>query len=350
MKKLLSLIIVGMFIVATVSAMSITVPSVKVPTETKNTGSIVQTSVNPEVIGSKLNTEKNSFVNHEVVNSSFFEPLTVSIGEDRTLSYGEHTNLYAYVTGFPSSITWYTTSGTLANRNGYSTGYAAPYNNCIVTVTCVVRDYMGRVASDQMYITIVPSYGPVPGPMPGENRNPIVSLSGRAVVTSGELISVTANAYDPEGDPVSYDWYATEGRILNPSANSITVTTPTLITSPRTMVVIVTVRDDRGGITSAFMQFTVMPVVSGYEPVITMPNSLQVRAGESISICPTITSPRGLPLRYVWYSTQGTINNKYVKDAVFTAPNNPGTEVICSLIAVDTQEGTGCNAVSIKII
>lgn len=284
----------------------------------------------------------------------------VTAGEDLIVAPGSTITLSASLydpDGDTCSAYWTVTGGTIYNRNSLITTFKAPTTSSrVITIyaTCTARDNKGGTGSDRIKITVNPWYNPTPVPTPtpgpGDNRNPIVSISGDQVVNSGELIHVSCSASDPDGDGLTYEWYATEGAVSNPSGTSTTVTTPTMITTVRTMVIIITVKDSRGGVSSDTMQVKVMPTNSGTEPSITMQGISSVTAGGTISINPTVTSPRGLPLRYVWYCTQGSINNINSKNIVFTAPNNPGTIAVCSLIAIDSQEGHGSNSIKISVL
>ncbi|GMX60075.1 MAG: hypothetical protein MNSN_11020 [Minisyncoccus archaeiphilus] len=309
----------------------------------------------PEVVHNEMPVSPgNGLVSHEAVGAScascYNRPPVVDIGDDFTIYSGQRVTLHVNAydpDGDRMYPTWYATAGYLSSRNSFSPTYTAPQVRSATTlsITCSVRDSRGAMGTDRVYVTVIPGSGPIPG----QNRNPTVTISGTATVNSGDLIRVSVSASDPDGDRLSYSWYATEGALSNPSGTSTTVTTPTFINTPRRMVVMVTVTDGKGGISSDSLQVTVMPVNSGTEPVITMPSTASVRAGGTISINPTVTSPKGLPLRYVWYCTQGSISNINSKNIVFTAPNNPGTVVICNLIAVDSEEGNGSNFIKITV-
>lgn len=309
---------------------------------------------------STLPVVANNTVSSVSPQSNYNHNPVVTAGDDVVVAPGSTITLSASLydpDGDRCSVYWTVTGGTLYNRNSLIATFKAPANrNSVITIyaTCTARDTRGGTGSDRIKITVNPWYNPTPVPTPtpgpGTNRNPIVSVSGTQVVNSGELIRVSCTASDPDGDGLTYEWYATEGAVSSPSGTSTTVTTPTMITTVRTMVIIITVRDNRGGVSSDTMQVKVMPTNSGTEPSVTMPGISSVRAGGTISITPTVTSPRGLPLRYVWYCTQGSINNINSKDIVFTAPNNPGTIAVCSLIAIDSQEGHGSNSIKISVL
>ena len=70
----------------------------------------------------------------------------------------------------------------------------------------------------------------------------------RTTILPGESVRVRATASDPDGDPLTYEWSATAGRITGTGA---TVTfDSTGMTPPASATVTVRVSDGRGGTAS----------------------------------------------------------------------------------------------------
>lgn len=93
-------------------------------------------------------------------------------------------------------------------------------------------------------------------PKPEPNRPPVVSgltFSAETLVT-GTKYTVTASASDPDGDPLSYLWQVSGGSVANESTNPIAWTAPSAAGNCQ---VTVTVRDGRGGKTTAIQEVAV---------------------------------------------------------------------------------------------
>jgi outer membrane protein OmpA-like peptidoglycan-associated protein len=89
---------------------------------------------------------------------------------------------------------------------------------------------------------------PPPPPPPPQNRPPTVKAQcDPCTVEIGKSSTVTADAQDPDGDPLTYRWTAPNGTLANPAERS------TLWTAPGqegTVPVTVTVSDGKGGTAS----------------------------------------------------------------------------------------------------
>jgi outer membrane protein OmpA-like peptidoglycan-associated protein len=87
---------------------------------------------------------------------------------------------------------------------------------------------------------------PAPQPPPAvENRPPTVTARCEpCVVEVGGTSTVTADAQDPDGDPLTYKWSAPTGTFANPAERQTIFTCPT---TPGSVPVTVSVSDGRGG-------------------------------------------------------------------------------------------------------
>jgi outer membrane protein OmpA-like peptidoglycan-associated protein len=85
-----------------------------------------------------------------------------------------------------------------------------------------------------------------PPPPPPSNNNPTVNCEiERSQILPGETVRVRANASDADGDTLTYEWSASQGRI---TGNGATATyDSTGVTPPATVTVTVRVTDGRGG-------------------------------------------------------------------------------------------------------
>lgn len=87
---------------------------------------------------------------------------------------------------------------------------------------------------------------PPPPPPPPANRMPtVVCEIEKAEIAPGESVRVRATASDPDGDPLTYTWTTSAGRIVGTGAE-VTLDT-TGVAAPATITVTVRVSDGRGG-------------------------------------------------------------------------------------------------------
>jgi outer membrane protein OmpA-like peptidoglycan-associated protein len=93
-------------------------------------------------------------------------------------------------------------------------------------------------------------YVPPPPPPAPANRPPTVSLDcARDTLLQGETTPCTATAADPDGDPLTYTWSASSGRVTGSGANTTLDTGG--VPCDTTITVTVQVSDGRGGTASA---------------------------------------------------------------------------------------------------
>lgn len=89
-----------------------------------------------------------------------------------------------------------------------------------------------------------------PPPPPPSNRQPTVSCEiERTTILPGESVRVRATASDPDGDPLTYEWSATAGRVTGTGPTATFDSTG--MTPPASATVTVRVSDGRGGSASS---------------------------------------------------------------------------------------------------
>jgi outer membrane protein OmpA-like peptidoglycan-associated protein len=92
-------------------------------------------------------------------------------------------------------------------------------------------------------------YVPPPPPPPPSNRPPTVACAtDRSSVIPGETVRCRATASDPDGDPLTYEWSASSGKVTGTGAE---VSFDSAGVAPGTVTVTVKVSDGRGGTASA---------------------------------------------------------------------------------------------------
>jgi outer membrane protein OmpA-like peptidoglycan-associated protein len=93
-------------------------------------------------------------------------------------------------------------------------------------------------------------YTPPPPPPPPANKPPTVSCEvEKSSILPGETVRCRATASDPDGDPLTYSWSASQGRVTGSGAEATYDSSG--VSGPADVTVTVTVSDGRGGTTSA---------------------------------------------------------------------------------------------------
>jgi hypothetical protein len=102
-----------------------------------------------------------------------------------------------------------------------------------------------------------PAPPPVPPPVPEPNQSPVISkvTASPAEVVSGDSTTITAAAADPDDDPLTYSWSASEGTITG-TGSQVTWVAPN---NSGSFNIGVTVKDNRGGQMTGSVTVTVSP-------------------------------------------------------------------------------------------
>jgi outer membrane protein OmpA-like peptidoglycan-associated protein len=113
------------------------------------------------------------------------------------------------------------------------------------TVRVTVTDIDGMSASCEFTVTVERR----------PNRPPVVSLSlDQREVIAGGTVTATAQASDPDGDPITISW-TVDNQARPETGSQITINTSGMAGGPHTVTV--TVRDDRDGVASETASFSV---------------------------------------------------------------------------------------------
>jgi len=177
------------------------------------------------------------------------------------------------------------------------------------------------------------------------NYQPIItSLEAEAewIVPLGSL-QVVCTASDPDGDELSYDWWASGGEI-NGAGDTVTWTAPA---SEDSYNVAVTVTDGRGGEVTDYVTITVR---ANEPPTITslIAGADWTTPSGSVQVTCTASDPDGDELSYEWAATGGDISGT---GAVmnWTAPEEVGTYGI-TVVVKDGHGGSATTSLPISVV
>lgn len=95
-------------------------------------------------------------------------------------------------------------------------------------------------------------------PMLNESPNAPRIIYGPQTVEAGDTVYFTAVATDPDGDPITYEWFATGGSFNNRTGNNVSWFAP-IIGAIEEYEITVMARDDRGASASSDARVTVLP-------------------------------------------------------------------------------------------
>lgn len=173
--------------------------------------------------------------------------------------------------------------------------FVAPRTAGARSITLSVTDAGNRTDTASQIVTVT-------GGQP-VNRPPTGTLEGSNTVDSGKAIVLTANASDPDGDPLTYAWTRPNSFTgTTGNTRSVTLTAPT-VSSDTSGTASVMVSDGRGG-------------------VVQLDKPISVKAPPPVSNCGGI--PPWSPTRtYATYAEQVSYNGKVYKQNFYSINRPP---------------------------
>lgn len=168
-----------------------------------------------------------------------------------------------------------------------------------------------------------PAPPPVTPPAPEANQSPVISkvTANPAEVVSGKSVTITAVAADPDDDPLTYSWSASDGTITG-TGGKVTWTAPD---KTGNFSIGLTVKDNRGGQTTGSVAVNVMgptktvtintvPTETGTVDQKNATDYSKVRAGDDAN---------NVGYRAFWSFDISSLNGKDVQSAnlKFSQPN-----------------------------
>jgi hypothetical protein len=140
----------------------------------------------------------------------------------------------------PLTITWTVDKGQIVG-NGTDADFTAPQTTCNAIVNVRVSDDHNHTVSAQCYFSVFKENEEEPPP-PEQNDPPVISavIADPSEVDLEGTSSITAQATDPDGDPLVYSWICNGGSVQSQNNNSVIWKAPN---AARTCTVTVSVSD-----------------------------------------------------------------------------------------------------------
>jgi hypothetical protein len=234
------------------------------------------------------------------------------------------------------SYSWSATGGNITGTSDI-VNWTAPDAAGTYSISVTVTDGKGGVA-DKSYTITVTSVTKV------ENRLPVIdSLSASPEsVEPQNRSTITCEATDPDGDPLTYSWWAKYGRIEG-TGNVVTWVAPKELGKYEIEVI---VRDNKYGNTVGTQTVN---VTLNEPPAIALVRAkpTTVLIEESTTITCEAEDPEGKPLTYTWSAAEGSISGS--GDTVtWTAPGRSGNYTI--EVEVEDEKGdTDSSSVTVRV-
>jgi hypothetical protein len=140
------------------------------------------------------------------------------------------------------------------------------------------------------------------------NRSPVVACSvdkDSVFSGTGDAITITATASDPDGDPITYTWMASGGNVSGNGAQERWVFGNI---APGAYTATVRVDDGRGGNSTCTVDARVDPRPNRPPTVSLAPDRNPVLVGERVVFTATASDPDGDPLTYTWSTNGGQLS------------------------------------------
>lgn len=181
--------------------------------------------------------------------------------------------------------------------------------------------------------------GAPPVPTPPCPPNPCATAPAVKEVEEGGSIVLHADVYDPDGDPVTVTWWASEGFFSDVHSPDPTYYAPWVDECEgRNVTVKVTAVDDCGATSEDVMTIHVRNV--NHPPLADAGPDMTVKEGQTIQLSCSASDPDGDALTYEWLVEcgRGQFDDPYALHPHFTAPMTgrcEGEDIVLTLIVRD---------------
>lgn len=182
----------------------------------------------------------------------------------------------------------------------------------------------------------------------GDNRAPVCTgvRSAQADVYAGDTVALEANATNPDGDPMRFEWAASGGRVVGSGSTVVLDTTGLAAGEYRVTAV---ANDGKGHFVECGATVVVAPRPDGLADVALASDKTSVMQGETITFTATPSSPAGdgPAVMYEWRASAGSLT-RVTDNEVQLDTTGLADSVVVSLWASDTS-GTYLTAKSVSV-
>jgi hypothetical protein len=181
-------------------------------------------------------------------------------------------------------------------------------------------------------------------PPPPPNHPPTASCSASPAsvyLGSGEVVSVHADATDPDNDTLTYTWTATGGAVdgtgaqVRWSSNGLALGTYTVTAG---------VSDGRGGNTSCTADIKVEPRPNRPPTISCAADPSSVRPGGSVRVTASANDPDNDPLTFSWQSSGGQVSGSGASVQVDTTGLTSGSYTVTGSVNDGRGGSADCRA------
>lgn len=214
----------------------------------------------------------------------------------------------------------------------------------VITLRLTVTDDAGDTGSSDVRITINALV---------VNNPPQVNAGVDQTVNVGDLVTLSGNGIDPDGDNMSYQWAQINGPTVTLSNANTPVAsfTAPVVTTESVITMELMVTDANGGVGTDQIIITVQP--GNAAPTANAGQDRTVNSGAQVSLIGSGSDPDGSIASYQWTRLSGpsiTINNANSANASFTAPTvTTATLITLRLTVTDNNGATGFDDMAVTV-